>query len=122
MFCLFLDEPERVPIRVADCQSPSKCGLTVAEFHASRRSERELTGPHPSFGILYVGRTEVCLPLEQVAGAGIGGIGTAVSRGDVFEELDARTRRRTKRRDSQPSPKHVVQMLLLDAVVFALSQ
>src|SRR5712692_9856860 len=45
----------------------------------------------------------------------------AVAWSEVFQQLDPRTGRSTKARDSQPCTEDVVQVLLLSSVIFALA-
>src|SRR3974390_320201 len=56
------------------------------------------------------------LPVEDVATSLIGGIGAAVPRGEVLQELDARPSCSADLRDAQPCTEHAVQLLLLRAV------
>src|SRR5215207_3971733 len=69
---------------------------------------------------LRVLRDEPGLPVHEVVGARVGGRGPPVARGEVFEEFysDAAPRR-AQRRDAQARAAHVVQVLLLGAVVLA---
>src|SRR5262249_10305869 len=61
------------------------------------------------------------LPVRDVIGAEVGGRRPAVTRCKILEELDSRPFGSAESRDAQASPKDVVQVLLLDVVVFALA-
>ena len=66
-------------------------------------------------------RSEVRLPLEYVARPRIRRVRTAVTGRDIFEELHSGTGGCAQSRDTETRAKHVVQMLLFGAVVFAFT-
>jgi len=55
--------------------------------------------------------------MREVVGLEIDWRRPAVTRREVFQQFDSRTCRRTERRDLEPRTEHVVQVLLLDAIV-----
>ena len=68
-----------------------------------------------------VGHQHRRLPVHQVVRPLVGGIGPAVARGQVLEELDARAGGGAEAGDVQPGALHVVQVLLLGPEVHALA-
>jgi len=66
-------------------------------------------------------RMEHGLPVRQVVCAEVGRAGPAITRVEVFEELDAGARLGAQAPDAQVGAEDGVQVLLLGAVVLALS-
>src|SRR5262249_43540977 len=108
-------------IGIPNGDSPLEARFSAGKIHGSWRDKCELAGAQPAFGITDVGRNKICLPIEQVAGSRISGIRTSVTRQDIFEKFDARSRGCPQSRDSKTYPKDVVQVFLLDPIVLTFA-
>src|SRR6516164_5330505 len=110
-----------MPIGITNGQALVEPSLSVGKPDDSWRNESELACTQAAFSVPHIGRDEIGLPLEEVTCFGIRGIRASITRCDVFEKLHAGAGRSTQGRDAKTRAKHVIQMLLFDAVVFAFS-
>ena len=70
---------------------------------------------------LSIRRHNFRLAMDDIVGAFVRRVWLAATRDQVLQQLNTGTRLRTKGRDSQMGSKYIIQVLLLNAVILALS-
>src|SRR5258705_3175304 len=124
-FCCYtslgLHHGQSVAVRVPDQKPFREPECSVGRGHNAGRQHRAGTTATPWRHRLGVLADQRRLPVAKIVGASIRRYRPPVPRGQVLQELDARTGRRPERRDAEAGAKDVVQALLLRPVVLALA-
>lgn len=113
---LRLDEFDNVAVGIAHENAAAEAELAISERDDPGGNESVMSRAQGLRTSFYIGSYELCLPVHQVARALIGGHRAAITRREVFEQLNARAIGRAQARDAEPRAEHVVQVLLLGAV------
>src|SRR5262249_11498465 len=113
------DDLHGVAVRVACQCTAAKSQVSAGQRDHPRRDERRACRPQSAGCVVYGRREQPRLPVSQVICTEVCGEGAAVSRAQVLQEVEGGAAGGAQTGDPQVGTGHVVQVLLLGAVVLA---
>src|SRR6266478_3233517 len=111
----------RVSVGISDDHAGVKSERPVVRSRRIGREKPRTSGPQLPRCSVRLARAQVDLPVPEVIRCRVRRGGAAGPRCEILEELDSRTLCGAQRGDAQVRAEHIVEMLLLGAVILARS-